>query len=151
MSMFGLGQQKPRHYREMMKVAWDNRDELPYAWRILRDGVCDGCALGTSGLKDWTIPGTHLCMVRLELMRLNTAPALDGWLEQLHDNGRSRVIVDAAGVASMSSDGVAVLAEHAARFRVGGGGLRVRNASRVAHQVLELCGARHLVGDGPAH
>ncbi len=80
-----------------------------------------------------------------------TAPALDGWLEQLHDNGRSRVIVDAAGVASMSSDGVAVLAEHAARFRVGGGGLRVRNASRVAHQVLELCGARHLVGDGPAH
>src|SRR6185436_16004061 len=54
-----------------------NRDELPFAWRILRDGVCDGCALGTSGLSDWTIPGTHLCMVRLELMRLNTAPALD--------------------------------------------------------------------------
>src|SRR5262249_38729755 len=48
-----------------------------FAWRILRDGVCDGCALGTSGLSDWTIEGTHLCMVRLELMRLNTAPALD--------------------------------------------------------------------------
>ena len=41
------------------------------------DGVCDGCALGTSGLSDWTMPGVHLCMVRLELMRLNTAPALD--------------------------------------------------------------------------
>ena len=27
--------------------------------------------------RDWTLPGTHLCMVRLELMRLNTAPALD--------------------------------------------------------------------------
>jgi molybdopterin-dependent oxidoreductase alpha subunit len=77
MSLFGLGEQKPHHYVEMAKVAWENRDQLPFAWRILRDGVCDGCALGTSGLSDWTIPGTHLCMVRLELMRLNTAPALD--------------------------------------------------------------------------
>lgn len=73
----GLGHQKPFHYLEMARVAWANRDQLPFAWRILRDGVCDGCALGTSGLSDWTIPGTHLCMVRLELMRLNTAPALD--------------------------------------------------------------------------
>jgi molybdopterin-dependent oxidoreductase alpha subunit len=75
--MFGLGRQKPHHYREMLKVAWENRDELPFAWRILKDGVCDGCALGTSGLSDWTVKGPHLCMVRLELMRLNTAPALD--------------------------------------------------------------------------
>jgi molybdopterin-dependent oxidoreductase alpha subunit len=75
--IFGLGRQKPHHFLEMARVAWENRDELPFAWRILRDGVCDGCALGTSGLSDWTIPGTHLCMVRLELMRLNTAPALD--------------------------------------------------------------------------
>src|SRR5205809_574545 len=77
MTVFGLGQQKPRHYREMLRLVWDNRDELPFAWRILKDGVCDGCALGTSGLSDWTLEGTHLCMVRLELMRLNTAPALD--------------------------------------------------------------------------
>ena len=75
--MFGFGRQKPHHYREMLKIAWENRDELPFAWRILNDGVCDGCALGTSGLSDWTVEGTHLCMVRLELMRLNTAPALD--------------------------------------------------------------------------
>ena len=75
--MFGLGYQKPRHYREMLNIAWENRDQLPFAWRILNDGVCDGCALGTSGLKDWTLEGPHLCMVRLELMRLNTAPALD--------------------------------------------------------------------------
>src|SRR4249920_3571837 len=74
---FGLGQQKPHHYLEMARVAWENRDELPFAWRILRDGVCDGCALGTSGLSDWTLPGPHLCMVRLELLRLNTAPALN--------------------------------------------------------------------------
>jgi molybdopterin-dependent oxidoreductase alpha subunit len=73
----GLNEQKPNHYLEMARVAWDNRDQLPFAWRILRDGVCDGCALGTSGLSDWTLDGTHLCMVRLELMRLNTAPALD--------------------------------------------------------------------------
>jgi molybdopterin-dependent oxidoreductase alpha subunit len=79
----GLNEQKPNHYVEMVRVAWKNRDELPFAWRILRDGVCDGCALGTSGLHDWTLEGTHLCMVRLELMRLNTAPALD--VERLAD------------------------------------------------------------------
>ena len=74
---FGLGRQKPQHYRDMARIAWENRDQLPFAWRILRDGVCDGCALGTSGVSDWTLPGIHLCMVRLELLRLNTAPALD--------------------------------------------------------------------------
>ncbi len=68
---------KPNHYIEMARILWDNRDQLGFAWRILRDGTCDGCALGTTGLKDWTLKGTHLCMVRLELMRLNTAPALD--------------------------------------------------------------------------
>ena len=77
MSLFGLTRQKPRHYRDMLRIVWENRDELPFAWRILRDGVCDGCALGTSGLSDWTLQGTHLCMVRLELMRLNTAPSLE--------------------------------------------------------------------------
>jgi len=77
MALFGLGQQKPHHYREMIRIAWENRDQLPFAWRILNSGVCDGCALGTSGLSDWTVPGVHLCMVRLELMRLNTAPPCD--------------------------------------------------------------------------
>ena len=74
---FGLGQTKPRHYLEMARTAWRNRDEAGYGWRILRDGVCDGCALGTSGLRDWTLDGIHLCMVRLDLLRLNTMPALD--------------------------------------------------------------------------
>ena len=63
---------KPNQYAEMMRVVWENRDQLPLAWRILKHGVCDGCALGTAGLKDWTQDGIHLCMVRLELMRLNT-------------------------------------------------------------------------------
>jgi len=61
----------------MARVAWENRGEIPFAWRILTRGVCDGCALGTSGLSDWTIDGIHLCIVRLELLRLNTMPALD--------------------------------------------------------------------------
>ena len=73
----GIGQVKPNHYGDMLKVLWRNRDELPYAWRILRDGACDGCALGTSGLHDWTLDGVHLCMVRLNLLRMNTMPAMD--------------------------------------------------------------------------
>jgi molybdopterin-dependent oxidoreductase alpha subunit len=73
----GLKETKPGHFREMARIAWDNRRELPFAWRILTRGVCDGCALGTTGMRDWTIEGTHLCMVRLELLRLNTMPALD--------------------------------------------------------------------------
>src|SRR5262245_38144710 len=74
---FGLEEMGPRHFREMAKIAWENRREIPFAWRILTRGVCDGCALGTSGLSDWTIEGTHLCMARLELLSLNTMPALD--------------------------------------------------------------------------
>jgi molybdopterin-dependent oxidoreductase alpha subunit len=69
---FGLFERKPRHYLEMARVAWENRDRLGYAWKVLTRGVCDGCALGTSGLKDWTLEGTHLCLVRLNLLRLNT-------------------------------------------------------------------------------
>ena len=73
----GIGQVKPNHYGDMLKVLWRNRDELPFSWRILRDGACDGCALGTSGLRDWTLEGVHLCMVRLNLLRMNTMPAMD--------------------------------------------------------------------------
>ena len=74
---FGLAHTKPRHFRDMARVVRDNSDNLPYAWKVLTKGVCDGCALGTKGLRDWTIDGTHLCMTRLNLLRLNTAPAFD--------------------------------------------------------------------------
>lgn len=74
---FGLTSRKPRHFLEMAKIAWRNRDHLRYAWKVLTQGVCDGCALGTSGLKDWTLDGTHLCLVRLHLLRLNTMRAFD--------------------------------------------------------------------------
>ncbi len=72
---FGLFERKPRHYLEMVRIVWENRDRLGYAWRVLSKGVCDGCALGTTGLKDWTLDGTHLCLVRLNLLRLNTMAA----------------------------------------------------------------------------
>ena len=74
---FGLGEQGPNNFYEVFRAGWENKDELAYAWRILNDGVCDGCALGTSGMKDWTLDGPHLCNIRLRLLRLNTLPALD--------------------------------------------------------------------------
>jgi molybdopterin-dependent oxidoreductase alpha subunit len=74
---FGLGLVKPKHFRDIARVAWQNRDNPRYAWNILNRGVCDGCALGVAGLRDWTIPGVHLCMTRLNLLRLNTMPALN--------------------------------------------------------------------------
>lgn len=74
---FGLGEVKPKHFRDMARVAWDNRDNLGYAWKVLSRGVCDGCALGVAGFHDWTINGVHLCMTRLNLLRLNTMPAMD--------------------------------------------------------------------------
>ncbi len=74
---FGIGEQRPNNYKEVFRAGWENRDNLAYAWRILNEGVCDGCALGTKGLADWTIEGVHLCNVRLRLLRLNTMGPLD--------------------------------------------------------------------------
>lgn len=73
----GIGQIKPNHYAEILKAIWRNRSELPFALRILTRGVCDGCALGTTGVHDFTMDGVHLCMIRLDLMKLNTMPALN--------------------------------------------------------------------------
>lgn len=73
----GLGQQKPNHYLDMVKVAWDNRVHPRYALDVLTKGVCDGCALGVAGLHDWTIDGVHLCTTRLRLLEVNTADAID--------------------------------------------------------------------------
>lgn len=89
---FGLGQVKPKHFRDMMKIAWENRDNLGYAWQVLSKGVCDGCALGVAGFHDWTVKGPHLCMTRLNLLRLNTMPELD-----------HRLLADAAGLARQSA------------------------------------------------
>src|SRR3972149_2595273 len=73
----GLGEPKPHHSLESLRPAWENKGHPRYAWRIPADGVCDGCALGTAGLRDFTMSGVHLCTVRLNLLKLNTMGALD--------------------------------------------------------------------------
>ena len=71
---------------------WENKHAPLYAWRVLRDGVCDGCALGTTGMRDFTMDGVHLCTVRLNLLKLNTAKALD-----------ARRLENVAGLAGLGS------------------------------------------------
>ncbi|MER3445092.1 MAG: formate dehydrogenase [Meiothermus sp.] len=81
---FGIGLHRPNNFAEVFRAIGENADNLAYAWRILQDGVCDGCALGTYGMRDWTIQGIHLCNVRLRLLRLNTMGPLDvGVLEDV--------------------------------------------------------------------
>lgn len=51
---FGLTKVKPHHMRDTAKIVGKNRDNLNYAKNIILKGVCDGCALGVSGLQDQT-------------------------------------------------------------------------------------------------
>ena len=90
---FGVGETKPHHFSEIFQTAWDNRRHPLYAWRILNQGVCDGCALGTTGMRDWTIDSVHLCTIRLNLLKLNTMGAMP-W-KRLRD--------DVAGLRQLSS------------------------------------------------
>ena len=109
---FGVGQVKPHHFRDMARVVWENRDNLPYAWQVISKGVCDGCALGVAGLHDWTVKGPHLCMTRLNLLRLNTMPPLNPAL--LADLGRVSTLDNA----------------------------QLRQLGRIAHPMLRERGAR---------
>lgn len=72
----------------MLRVLWENRGRWGYALRILRHGVCDGCSLGPRGLRDDVLPGVHLCLSRLKLLRLNTMGPIP--LELLGDVERLR-------------------------------------------------------------
>lgn len=72
----GAGLQKPDHFAEMRRTIGDNRGRLKHAYDILSKGVCDGCALGVAGFHDWTLDGIHLCTTRLDLLKVNTAPAM---------------------------------------------------------------------------
>lgn len=74
---FGIGEQHPNNFGEVARALWENRDQAGYAWRIISEGVCDGCALGVAGLHDWTQDGIHLCNIRLRLLRLNTMGPVD--------------------------------------------------------------------------
>src|SRR5207253_1015300 len=87
---FGLGFTKPHNYWEVVRTAWQNKRNPLFTWRILRDGVCDGCALGTTGMRDFTMKGIHLCTVRLNLLPLNTMGPLDTRI--LEDVGRLRSV-----------------------------------------------------------
>ncbi|WP_433437786.1 FdhF/YdeP family oxidoreductase [Nonomuraea sp. CA-141351] len=74
---FGIGLRKPNNYLELWKAFKSVKGNRRYAWRILNQGTCDGCALGTQGMRDWTMDEIHLCNIRLRLLPLNTMPALD--------------------------------------------------------------------------
>ncbi len=87
---FGVGLEHPNNFAELWRAFRENKGSRAYAWRILRHGVCDGCALGTSGIRDWTQTGVHLCNIRLRLLRLNTAPPFDPGL--LADLGPLRTL-----------------------------------------------------------
>jgi molybdopterin-dependent oxidoreductase alpha subunit len=108
----GAGEQKPHHYRDITKVVWENRRNLPFAWRILSQGVCDGCALGVAGFQDWTISGVHLCTTRLELLKVNTARAIS-----------DRALADVQTVASLN-------------------GRELRELGRLAHPMVRHRGDR---------
>src|SRR5258708_16777109 len=90
---FGIGETKPDPLRGMVGTAWENKRHPLYAWRVLNKGVCDGCALGTTGMRDWTIDSIHLCTIRLNLLKLNTMDPLP-W---------KRLTKDVAGLKTLSS------------------------------------------------
>ncbi|MFC4586569.1 FdhF/YdeP family oxidoreductase [Sphaerisporangium corydalis] len=74
---FGIGERKPNNYLELWKAFRSVKGNRRYAWRILTQGTCDGCALGTRGMRDWTMDEIHLCNIRLRLLKLNTMSPLD--------------------------------------------------------------------------
>ncbi|MGE5220318.1 MAG: molybdopterin-dependent oxidoreductase [Chloroflexota bacterium] len=75
---------------DLLGVLWENRKEIPYAWNVLKHGVCDGCSLGSDGLRDNVLAGIHLCSPRLKSLKLNTMAALDA--SALADVSRLRAI-----------------------------------------------------------
>src|SRR5437764_12746178 len=94
----GLRLTKPHNYSEVLRTAWENKRNPLFTWRTLRDGVCDGCSLGTTGMKDFTMKGIHLCTVRLNLLPLNTMGPLD-----------PRILEDVEPLRSVSSKGLRAL------------------------------------------
>jgi molybdopterin-dependent oxidoreductase alpha subunit len=89
----GIGHEKPNNYQEVAKIAWKVKGNGRKAWKILSEGVCDGCALGVAGFHDWTLDGIHLCTTRLRLLELNCAEPFDhgvlgdvSWLRNLPSN-----------------------------------------------------------------
>ncbi len=75
---FGMNHRSnPHPYRDLLGALWENKRDLPYAWNILKRGVCDGCSLGSDGLRDNVVGGLHLCTNRFKSLRLHTMGALE--------------------------------------------------------------------------
>src|SRR5690606_23651280 len=70
---FGLDRGGPAALFDGFAAAFDNRGALSLAWRILRDGGCDGCGLAQRGLIDDVVGGPHLCRARVRSLRHDTA------------------------------------------------------------------------------
>jgi molybdopterin-dependent oxidoreductase alpha subunit len=73
---FGWGHEKIHHIFEIGAAIRTNRQHLSYAWRILTNGVCDGCDMGSNGLRDDSLQGIHWCSERLTRLRLHTQTAI---------------------------------------------------------------------------
>jgi molybdopterin-dependent oxidoreductase alpha subunit len=82
--------------RDWLGAVWENKRHLPHAWNILTRGVCDGCSLGSCGLRDPVLGGLHLCAGRFKSLRLNTIGPLklsavkDAWRLQALDPRKLR-------------------------------------------------------------
>ena len=76
----------PQDLSEILRILWGNRTALSYVWKILNHGICDGCSLGASGLRDDLLGGVHFCMARLRLLQLHTMKPFD--LSLVSDIGR---------------------------------------------------------------
>jgi len=82
---FGWGHDKAHHILEIGAALRDNRHHLSYAWRILTEGVCDGCDMGSTGLHDDSLGGAHWCSERLRRLQINTQSAIpEGALNDIH-------------------------------------------------------------------
>jgi hypothetical protein len=95
---YGLNQQHPNAYKDIVEAFWENKDQLSYAWRILNDGSCHGCALGTSGMHDWMLVGAGArcgwisVFSKLPYNRLsNAAQVISSWQVEPRGAARSRV------------------------------------------------------------
>jgi anaerobic selenocysteine-containing dehydrogenase len=81
---FGIAiPRKPRYYLSWWKSLWENRKNLPFARKVLKHGLCDGCSLGPAGDRDDVAEGSHLCSLRLKELKYHTADGIPS--EELGD------------------------------------------------------------------
>jgi len=62
----------PRLYLDLLSALWANKQHLSSAWTILTRGVCDGCSLGSHGMRNIVLGSLHLCPNRFRSLRWNT-------------------------------------------------------------------------------